>query len=302
MIGKIPVFGSIAAGLELAFGRFGAVLGTVWFPYVLATALPYAAIMFLLDVTPDELARLAATGALMPGSDVFVPGDTAILFAAQIVGALLLLVAQVGVLQLALGSRSGGLIYFAVGRPYWRYVFAFVRFVILSVVVVIACAIAVAFATAGSAALGSAFGNDGVAKAVGGAIAGIAVLLVIGVLLRLAFFIGPVAVGETGPVLRRSWQLGKGNVIRMVLIGLCLFVLLLAVFIAIFIAMGLAVGISFAAMQSGDFRALIVGLQPTAPLGIAYALVMLAITAVMNAISSGLAVHAYGAVTQSAPG
>lgn len=226
---KIPVFGTIAHAYGFAITQFFRLLGITWAPLAVSIALG-------LMLTPgfvgnhmplndtDEAAR--QTLRLLPFSFAII------LIIRSMIAA--------GVTELALDLRKGTtFVYFSVGLPVWRFVGAWLLVLLLMIVLIIGSVLALGIVLAVG---GIAFGHIAQgANASGAALAVIALLLafyafIIFVAVRITFFIPPVIVAEKKIDLARGWQLTGGNFWRIFIIGIALFIPLIAIGCAIFVA------------------------------------------------------------------
>jgi len=224
---KIAVGRAFEDAYGFAFKRFFSVLGTVWLPYVvLLIAFGLFFGRFFMNFAPIWLHALHG-GMLHPyhpdpdevrrlvfgGTSLFAFLPLLVLFALFVRS-----MVYVGLLELALGMRKGPVIaYWSFGAPVWRLfgasILAFVILWVIAAVIGGTCA-AIWFAVAN------------VAQA--GLIRAIAVIVAIGLffysLPRLFFFLAPVVVAEGHMGFGRSWQLGSGNVLRMIVTVLGVFI------------------------------------------------------------------------------
>ncbi|HTQ14085.1 MAG TPA: hypothetical protein VMH86_09435 [Rhizomicrobium sp.] len=225
---KMPVGDTLEGAFGFAFKSFPSVVGVVWFPYLLAGAIVGGAVYLL---HPDVNAFVAS---LQQGKD-----PAAALEAFRKFGNLLGLyslvfviagaMVRVGLMRKALGLHPGPIfIYFSFGAPVWRMIGASILLGIIVFLIVIA---AIAGGGAAVAASGSALQQPARGIVDGVAIL-IAVLFPIYAIFRFIFFLPAVIVAEDRIGLGRSWSLGGGNVLRIIV-----------VLLAIVLAVGLVFGI-----------------------------------------------------------
>jgi len=204
---------SVGATVRDAYAFLGAhfsgIIGIIWLPTVLISIAQF----FTFHRFYNDMINALA-------SDSAAPMAPALLMLLGYVVAKLLLSALmcVGVVQLALGGRpSPALIYIAFGPSEGRLFRAFCGFVGLTfmgaIMILILANIAV---TTGARAHGL---EQGVGAVMMLAIVAGTVLLAA----RLLALAPAIAVGETGPVLRRAWALSAGNFWRLVGVLLALF-------------------------------------------------------------------------------
>lgn len=227
---KMPVGETLEGAFGFLFRNIISVIGTFWFPYLVAGAIIGGAVYL---THPDFSAFTtmgpngdpkAALAFFQQFRGVFTLGWLVLL----IVGSMV----RVGLLRKALGLHEGPvLIYFSLGAPVWRMLGANILLGILAIAVVIA-------AIAGCGAVFVAAGAS-LKQPLLGLVDTIAVVLAIFVplyvILRFMFFLGPVVVAEERIGLGRAWSLGGGNVLRA---------------IVVVIAISVAVGIVFSILSS----------------------------------------------------
>jgi len=192
---KIPVLATIRAAYRFTFTHLGAIIGLIWLPMILATVIGFFVVQRFFSALADAFAsnNFALAGPAILGLISFL-----------LVGLLLFAMMAVPVVQLALGSRkSGALAHFAFGMAEWRLFraslgvagFIFALLLIVSTV------------------LGAALGPRNLSANLISLAIFYAAAIFFG--LRFGFLLPGVAVGETGPVLPRSWMLSNGNFWRM---------------------------------------------------------------------------------------
>ena len=210
---RVPVVATIRDAYVFTAANLGGIIGLIWIPMVLVTVMGFFSFQRYYNAVIEAMAS-GATATL---------GPTMLMMLGYIVAALLLhAMMYVAVVQLALGTRSAPpWAHFAFGAEEWRMFRAFLALVGLLLAFVIPIVVI------GSAATG---GGGTPSPAMAGL-----VLLVYGVLIltlpRFLTLLPALAVAETVPVLRRSWQLSTGNFWR--LLGI-----LAGIFIPALIVMG----------------------------------------------------------------
>jgi hypothetical protein len=204
---RISGIAVIRDAYSFTFSNLGGIVGLVWLPTLLLVVMGFFSSQhFWTDV-------IAVTSCAPPASR----GASFLVWVGYLVSSLLLQsVAFVAVVQLALGSRSGPVIaHFAFGALEWRMFSALMSFTVfmLAVFLVGGTLVSAAAATMAPAA----------------ALLTLALLAVMLVLMARMFLLLPaIAVVDTGPVLRRVWQVTAGNFLR-------LFGVLLAIIIPLFV-------------------------------------------------------------------
>jgi hypothetical protein len=219
---RIPIVATIRDAYLFTATHLGGVISLIWVPMVLATVMGFFSLQ---RYYTDFSAALASnnTATLAP---------SLLMMLCYMVAALLLqAIMYVAVVQLALGTRTAPPVaHFAFGNLEWRMFRAFIAFIGVCLLLVMPVFVV------GVAAL----------KAVGvqadPAQLGLVFYAVIALAMPRFFALLPaVVVGETTPVLRRTWMLSAGNFWRLL-------VILLAIFGPIFI---LCIGIDIALTGRG---------------------------------------------------
>jgi hypothetical protein len=227
-LNKIPVGATIAYAYGFTFGHLGVIIGLIWLPTVLSAVGSFFAQTFYYQ---DLLV------AQTEGRSVAAGPGLASLLAWMIVAVLLGAIANVAVLQQAMGKRKGSPYYhFALGAEEFRVfgaqiaLYATIIFLLLGML--IACTGLFETAAAG----GSAAALAGPALLLAVIAGGVFILFVYA---RLGFLLLPATLIEEKIGLSRSWALTQGNFWRIVVIGLaCWGPLLLAVGIARVVIIG----------------------------------------------------------------
>jgi hypothetical protein len=226
---KIPVGRTIEGAFSFVFRNFLSVIGVIWFPYLVATAIIVGATLWLVpdwrnlfDHVTSDPAAIAVP--MLRLARVFSVAWPVLLVAGAMV--------EVGLLRKALGLHKGPmLIYFSLGAPVWRMVGAYVLlFFIFIAIVVVGCL--GAGAVAGLA--WSFLPSPGRAWICAIAVAA-AIVWVIYAAVRVRFFLPAVVVAEGTIGVGRAWHLAGGNVLRI---------------IAIALVIGIAIGIVFGVISS----------------------------------------------------
>jgi hypothetical protein len=224
----IPLGKTIEASYRFAFANILSVLGILWLPsLIFLAALGAVAWLAWPDIQGLQSVHFQGNGfhftLTVEDRDrvLRVLGDVG-RFAGLIglVALAMRAMIAVGVLEKALGRRRGPVfVYFSFAAPVWRMMGASLLAALVIFGVVIATGIAVA--TLLWAVGHYAGGISGLAKFVSVAAAAIWIVYMT---LRLVFFLPAVVVAEERIGLARAWELGGGNVWRI--LGLALAVLL----------------------------------------------------------------------------
>ncbi len=220
MTNKIPVGQTIARAYGFAFGNILTNLALIWVPVAILWAIG------LFVYAPYMMANMPAANA----NPMAMLGTMRFVFLYGVV-AMVLLTAQIAVLtQEALGLREGAsFLQFPFGAATWRTLGAFLLFFL--VIFVIYIGIFLVGAVGGVILAVIAAQSGGSNKMIVGLLVFAFAILVICALLyiivRLSFFLAPVAVAEKRVSLIRAWQLGQGNFWRMFAVNLSIWIPLL---------------------------------------------------------------------------
>lgn len=220
---KMPVGETLEGAFRFAFGSFLSVLGTVWLPYVAAGAIIGGAVYLLhpdlhMTIVPNNDPK-AALAALQHISGVVWIAWLVVLVTTAMV--------RVGLMRKALGLHEGPVFfYFSLGAPVWRLLGAYLLLIIIMALIVPA---AIAGCAAAIAASGASL-QQPVRGIVDVVVFVIAVIAPIYAALRFSYFLSAVVVAEGRIGLGRSWSLGGGNVLRMIVIWLAIVIAVSIVF------------------------------------------------------------------------
>jgi hypothetical protein len=293
---KIPLGATLDDAYKFFFRNIVSIIGTVWFPAALFTALIAAFLFAVLphdwhgveNVSADQIAQF-----VKPRLGLFFVGAPLIAITGMLASAMI----KAGIMQRALGQRSGlTLFYFSLGAPVWRMAGAtIVAVLVLMVLAVleITAGVALHFALSSQISRGWAILFD---------VVQVIFWLVVFVYcnVRQFFFLPAVIVAENRIGLVRSWTLAGGNVGRAVVIFLA--VVLPVWFVTSLIVNGMVVPvIGDHLMIHGEpdpakLRAFFAALLPIIPAVVAvHALGALVVT---GTLIGGIA-KAYKAVTES---
>jgi hypothetical protein len=225
---KLPLEATVAGGYSFLFTRIVSIIGTVWLPYLLLFACGGLGLWLVL---PHGLWH--GDFSQMHPDMMFDPRIQAVrlLFtaAAWVVAAMI----TAHLMRHALGLKeSTTFIHFSLAGPVWRMLGAFVLAVLLLVPVIVVVAVA-----AVAAGIISATQHLQPMQTAGLMIALVAIVMILFayVVARLFFFLPAVVVAEKRIGLGRAWQLGRGNVWRIIGVWLCIAV-------PVWIIIGLAIG------------------------------------------------------------
>lgn len=218
---KIPLEETIVESYKFLFGNIISIIGTLWLPVLLYIAVLGAT---LVSVIPHEwlagnVGKLADPDAwarsMLPVFMLWVP---VLMLSGLLIGAMI----RVGILRHALDQKTTTTwVWFSLGARVWRMVAA----TLLNLVVYAGLVLAVVIAV-GAAGFVMHLINApqalSVLVTIVLVIAGI--VWVIYTLLRMFFFLPAIIVDQNRVGVARSWELGKGNVWRMIVVFLAVVV------------------------------------------------------------------------------
>lgn len=228
---KIPLEATVVDAYKFFFSNIISIIGTVWLPFLIFAAVAGA---FVVNLVPHDW----LIGHFEPPTDPagFVRDHIGVIALAVpsliITGLLTGAMIKVGILRLALGEAHGvTLIWFSLGARVWRmiaasFVLVFVWGVIEFAGVVVVGGVNAAFIAAHASTVVVALTNVVLVIAI--------IVAAIYILARLFFFLPAIIVAENKVGLSRAWDLGKGNVWRIV-------VVLLAVIIPVYMVTGFVI-------------------------------------------------------------
>jgi hypothetical protein len=212
---KIPLEDTIVETYKFLFQNFLSIIGTLWLPFVLFIAVIAA---LLASLIPH--AWLAGDFTPVADPDGFFRAHIPqLMLALPVVYLTLFLVSamiRVGILRHALGQKTTTTwVYFSLGSRIWRMVGAMLLMAVVYVGLVLAVVIAVG-------ASGIVMHLVHASALVTGLVA--ALLIIAGIvwaiytLLRMFFFLPAIIVDQDRIAVGKSWELGRGNVWRMIVV------------------------------------------------------------------------------------
>ncbi len=294
---------TIRATYRFAFTNILSVFGIVWLPSLIFLAALAAAAWL---AWPDIQASQSLHGWNDPHFGLtdedrgrvlhVLCGAVRFAVPVGLVGLVMRAMIAVGVLEKALGRRDGPVfVYFSLAAPVWRMVGALLLAGIVVSGGVLAACIAVAALLWGVAHY--AGGISGLAKFASVAAAAIWIVYMA---LRLVFFLPAVVVAEERIRLARAWEMGRGNVWRI--LGLLLAVLLPVAIAAGILSRALTGGMSLmgpqivaqAASPAEALGAILSRLHGVWPLLLALDIVYVTL---MTGLALGAMANAYRAAT-----
>ncbi|HUO97980.1 MAG TPA: glycerophosphoryl diester phosphodiesterase membrane domain-containing protein [Rhizomicrobium sp.] len=228
---KIPLESTIVGSYSFLFRNIISIIGTMWFPVLVMAALIGAFICQLIPHEwlqghfPQHFDDHDVGKYILSRLPVFAGGMTGLFVAGLLVRSMV----DVNLLRHATGEKTSvTLIWFSLGARVWMMLavlfIGFVSYLILEYG-------AIFLILAANGVLAVIPNLPHVLIPVTNVVLGAAVVIVaVYVYLRLMFFLPAVVVAERRVSPARSWQLGKGNVFRMVVVLLAIFVPASAVF------------------------------------------------------------------------
>ncbi len=218
---RVPVVAIVRDSYIFAVTHLGGIIGLIWVPMLLLTVMGF----FTFQRYYNDFIEA------MAGSNPAVLGPSLLMMLGYLLAALLLhAVMYVAVIQLALGTRTAPAIaHFSFGPLEWRMFRAFLAFVGVMLALLIPALVVGNAAQMVTSAHVPMLGSLLLLAAVYGAI-----LLAMP---RFMALLPAIAVNETAPVLRRSWQLSEGNFWRLLAVLVGIFVPILVLFTALEMAL-----------------------------------------------------------------
>jgi hypothetical protein len=224
---KIPVWHTVARTYGFAFGKYFAILGIIWLPLLIQSAITYA-----LQLPLHDLMAAAAHGQ----APMLDPRFARLNLLVQIVALIALTIVSVGITKEVLGIRTGPRFFYAgFGGAELRVVVGYFALLLLFVVFVIAFVLGLLILAGISAVIAGQLASPAV-KGIAALViicAGFAVwLALLYAIVRLTFLFLPSTVAEQRIGIARSWELTSGNFWRIFAIGVLVFLpLIVAVFV-----------------------------------------------------------------------
>jgi hypothetical protein len=269
---KIPTGDIIARSYRFALGGFFRVLGIVWLPLALEFAAVFLLLAPMFSAMGDMLAHLPQADA-----NGFPPEMTQSMQHIYRYGILLMLIGlfvraviMLGITREALGLRTGpSFVFFAIGKDVWRLFGAYFIFYILIQIAVFVVLIAGGIPAIIIGLIGAGVVNAlHLSPAITGVLAGIGIIGIVVVIygaiiyfvIRLGFLLTPVVVVEKSIAIERIWNLSKGNVWRLFLVGLSIVVPIMIVYMIALFALFFRAWPALASMpHEGNVPAAVVG-------------------------------------------
>jgi hypothetical protein len=304
---KIPVLETVGETYGLAFGRYFLILGIIWLPLVVLAAAFY---FIVVPVFRDFISLIGhakdiqAMNTQMQGLN----GRIWLFDAAELV---FYAVVSVGITREAFGLRKPPkFFYLRFGADELRVLGGYLMLIAVFMGVAFVSVFAILIAAATGAALTAALADAGVhltaqqLGVLGGLAIFVAVLALIYVVIRLTYLLVPVTVAEHRFGILRSWELTRGNVLRIVGV----------VFITLLPMMVAGVILEIVAFMPIAMHMIAIGAQKRPPAEVLsdlwatvtvylpyYGLAMLAILPVLYGLMLGSPAFAYRALVPAAP-
>lgn len=273
---KIPTGDIIARSYRFAFGGFFKVLGIVWLPLAIefaAAFLIFAPVIAALGQLMAHLPNVDANG-MPPAFTQTMSGINRYAMLLTVLGFFLRAVMMLGITREALGTRTGlPFVFFAFGKDVWRLFGAYFILYILMMVAVFAVMFVVAIpAVIIGAILASVIDASHLSPLATGVITAIGIVAAVIVLygaiiyvaIRLGFLLTPVVVVEKTIAIERIWNLSKGNVWRLFLVGLAIILPALIVYLVMLAIIFLHAWPALASMPHGHVPPEVVGAHMSA--------------------------------------
>ena len=302
---KIPLEATISAAYRFLFTRILSVLGTLWLPVLVMAAL-FGGLVYLMvphevwqgqipaifeQKHPDPWALLAILKPFFIGMPVMT-----------LIGLVMSSMMMVGLLRLSLGQKQTQYIYFSLGGDVWRLTLAMF---LLVFIIILLYLVAIGIAVGGSF-LFKQFLPHGAWIALTVLLGIAAACYPIYAIVRLYFFLPATIVSQHRIGFGHSWELGRGNFWRIVL-----------VFLVIAIPVGIVCGMisniavmPIIASQLMRFQehpsptevlALLHGMLPLLPIVIGVGIVQRIATTALIAGAAGSAYNALSAKKEESP-
>jgi hypothetical protein len=214
---KIPVVRTIAFAYRFLIREIGIVLGICWLPALMFSGANYLTRLYAIENRAGlEINDPQTEGALFL---LTVLSLAATLYASSVVA--------VGITRQVMGhERPPGvlLLYFAAGRSEWRMLGAYILFMLAAVALIVAAAFvaALAFLIAGAPLTTPERMMPTAANIVAAFVAWTALLSAFVGIVQVGFLLPPAVVMDEKGGLRRTYELAKGNVWRLVAITIAL--------------------------------------------------------------------------------
>jgi hypothetical protein len=220
-VSKIPVGATISHAYRFAFRNFAQIASIVWLPWLV---LSVGAILMRAQTTAFSNAiAMRDASAIFSAMGVLVPFYFLSLF--------LMFMQIAGITQQALGLRTGSPYYYLnIGKPVWHLIGAFL---LATLAVIIGYLLLLAIGVLSGLLIGLLSGVLAMSATLRTALVIIVFIVAFCVygysIVRLTFFLNPIAVAETRIDIKRSWSLAGGNFWRIILVLLAVLAPVMAV-------------------------------------------------------------------------
>lgn len=231
---KIPLGSTIVGSYGFLFQNLLSIIGTMWLPVLLYLAVLCAFVWQLVPHDwlqghfPDHIDKHEARDYVLTHLPIIFSGIGALMLTGLLVRAMI----NVGILRHAVGEKTTTTwIWFSLGERMWMMVAVIIIGLVAYAVVRIAALLVFLPANLVLAAIPNL--PDAAVPITNVVLAVVLICAAVYVLMRFLFFLPAVVVAENRLSPSRAWELGKGNVLRMI-------VLLMAVIIPGAILFGIA--------------------------------------------------------------
>ncbi len=213
---KIPLESTIVGSYKFLFQNIVSIIGVLWLPVVLFAAVLGALVY---GIVPHKW--LTCDFTAIPDPESFVRERLPLLMAAApvliISGLLAGAMVRVGILRHAVGEKTTTTwVYFSLGARVWRMIAVVLLAIVICILLEIVAGIAFGILTAVFSMLPQV--PVAAVSLVSLLLCIIVVVGVVYVMVRLFFFLPAVVVAENKVGVARSWNLGKGNVWRIIVV------------------------------------------------------------------------------------
>jgi hypothetical protein len=250
---KIPVFQTVGHAYGFAFGRYLSTLSIIWLPVLFLGVVAYFLVLpafgHMLSVF-SQIAQHPQDNATNTALLTEMNRGIGYVQLFNLIEFVVLVVVFTGITKEALGLRTGSRFYYLqFGSAELNVLVAF----ILMVVIIIGVTIAVALgggilggiaAVAASAAGGS--GSTAVTALMVGVVVVAAFCVAFYLLARALYLLVPVSVAENQIGISKSWNLARGNILRIFAISLLIFLPILIAELAAFMVFLAPLGVALA--------------------------------------------------------
>jgi hypothetical protein len=248
---KIPVWRTVVHSYGFAFGKYFTILGIIWLPMLVQSAISYS-----LQVPLHDLMAASAHGP----APMLDPRFARVNLLVQIVALIALTIVSVGITKEVLGLRTGPRFFYArFGAAELRvvvgYFALFLLFIVFAIAFVLGILILAGISTVIAGQLASPAAK-GIAALVIVSAAFAVWLALLYATVRLTFLFLPSTVAERRIGIARSWELTSGNFWRIFAIGILVFLPLITAAIVLGLTILGAGYVDFVMQHTNDPQAI----------------------------------------------